>query len=128
MNYKYLVIEEFLQFCEKFPDYSVAEVIFTIPSQNMQDGELLFDICDSNESELSENVSNLEVIVILTDGSGQTASLSTGDYETVYPALPVRLGKVLTVADVAICQSRRICRRCTPAILTEQCVLSTVGR
>jgi len=78
----------------KWNDTKEAEVIFTIPSQNMQEGELLFDICDRNESEISENISNLEVIVILTDGSGQTVSLSTGDYETVYPALPVKLGKV----------------------------------
>lgn len=66
MNYKYLVIEEFLEFCNKFPDYSVSEILFSIlKSTNkskdlswlyeMSDRELLTAIENANIKETADN-------------------------------------------------------------------------
>lgn len=66
MNYKYLVIEEFTGFCDKFPDYSVSEILFTIlKSTNkakdlswlyeMTDRELLTAIENANIKETADD-------------------------------------------------------------------------
>lgn len=48
MNYKYLVIEEFLEFCNNFPEYSVTEVIFSILKSTNKSKDLswLYEITD----------------------------------------------------------------------------------
>lgn len=67
MNYKYLVIEEFIEFCNKFPDYSVSEILFTIlKSTNkskdiswiyeMTDRELLTAIENAKIKETSDDI------------------------------------------------------------------------
>ena len=57
MNYKFLVIEEFLQFCEKFPDYSVAEVIFTILKSTNKSKDLSW-LYETNDRELLTAIEN----------------------------------------------------------------------
>lgn len=48
MNYKYLVIEEFLEFSNKFTDYSVCEIMFTILKSTNKSKDLswLFELTD----------------------------------------------------------------------------------
>ena len=66
MNYKYLVMGEFTEFCNKFPEYSISEILFTILKSankskdlawlyNMTDRELLTAIENANIKETEDN-------------------------------------------------------------------------
>lgn len=60
MNYKYLVIEEFIEFCNKFPDYSVSEILFTILKSTNKSKDISW-IYEMTDRELLTAIENAKI-------------------------------------------------------------------
>lgn len=77
-----------------------AEVIFQMNAQDVGSKSIQFDICNMNESKVKEkNYETLDATVILTDQAGNTASASIAETTTIYPTLPIKLGKTQYLFD-----------------------------
>ena len=75
-------------------DDASYHLTFTEPV-SLTDKNLAFDICNMEEEDGSDDQGKtVEPVLEITDVNGNTAYLNTADYVTVYPSLPVRLGKL----------------------------------
>ncbi len=67
---------------------------------SIKNSSIAFDICDMDEAAVEKKeYKALEPILCIRDTGGNQAQVSVSDYATVYPALPVRLGKMQYLAD-----------------------------
>lgn len=80
-----------LKWTEKTDPY----VEFVFPKQDVRGGILTFSIADADLRMVEEeDYQLLECKVILKDEYGKEASIITRDYASLYPPLPVKLGKM----------------------------------
>lgn len=77
-----------------------ATVKFEIPTYDMTDKNLQFDIADMNEENLSNEKQLIDGTVRITDSLGNVANVKISDCTFVYPTLPVQLYKIDFLSDM----------------------------
>jgi len=76
-------------------DTNIARYEVGLTSYNANEKYLQFDIANMDDISVANKVyNNFDCKIILIDKNGNEASLQLSDYYTVYPPLPVKLGKL----------------------------------
>lgn len=73
---------------------SQAQIVFTLPSIDLTEKNIMFDLADNNEDIDNSNLFLLDGTVTLTDAAGNTVSARISDFTIIYPTLPVQLRKL----------------------------------